>query len=71
MNDLLKKLIKGTEYAKEEYNNLIVKLIRQKYSINDELAILRQQTIKPEEFNEYNSYVEECKKKAKEMLGIE
>ena len=70
MSNLLNKLIKGTKAEKEEYNNLIVKLIREKYSINDELAILRQANTKPNEFNEYNSYVEECKAKAKEMLGI-
>ena len=70
MSNILYKLIKGTKYAQEEYNNLIVKLIREKYSINDELAILRQQTTKPDEFNEYNSYVEDCKAKAKEILGM-
>lgn len=70
MSNLLNKLIKGTKAEQEEYNNLIVKLIRERYSINDELAILRQATTKPNEFNEYNSYVEYCKTKAKEMLGI-
>ena len=70
MSNLVNKLIKGTQAEKEEYNHLIVKLIRQKYSINDELAILRQQTTKPEEFNEYNSYVEECKKQAQYMMNI-
>lgn len=70
MSNILNKLIKGTKAEKEEYNNLIVKLIRERYSINDELAILRQANAKPEEFSEYNNYVEECKAKAKEMLGI-
>ena len=65
---LVNKLIKGTQAEQEEYNNLIVKLIREKYSINDELAILRQQATKPDEFKEYNEYVEECKTKAKELL---
>lgn len=65
---LINKLIKGTQAEQEEYNNLIVKLIREKYSVNDELAILRQQATKPTEFNEYNSYVEGCKVKAKELL---
>ena len=65
---LVNKLIKGTQAEQDEYNNLIVKLIREKYSVNDELAILRQQTTKPNEFKEYNEYVEECKTKAKELL---
>ncbi len=38
----------------------IVKLIRKKYSIDEELAILRQKDTKPEKFNEYFNYVEAC-----------
>lgn len=69
MNDLLKKLIKGTKYEQEEYKNLVVKLIREKYSIDDELAIIRQATTKPAEFEAYNEYVEACKAKAKQELS--
>lgn len=45
----------------EVYKNKIIELIRQKYSIDDELAILRQRDTKIEEFDIYNSFVEECK----------
>ena len=45
-------------------------LIRQRYSISAEFAILRQRDTKPEEFAEYNAYAEECKIEAKEILGI-
>ena len=55
---------KETE-AKIEYENKIVSLIRKKYNINQELAILRQRDTKPEEFAEYNEYVEQCKAEAK------
>ncbi len=41
-------------------NKKIVKLIRKKYSIDEELAILRQKDVKPEKFNEYFNYAEEC-----------
>lgn len=44
----------------------IVAEIRKKYTINDELAILRQRDSKPQEFEEYNTYVENCKAKYKE-----
>ena len=44
------------------YENKIVALIRKKYNINQELAILRQRDAKPLEFAEYNAYVEQCKK---------
>lgn len=57
------------QIANEEYENKIVSLIRQKYNINQELAILRQRDTKPEEFAEYNEYVEECKAKVKSELG--
>ena len=39
----------------------IERKIRRKYSVNAELAILRQRDVKPEEFAEYNAYVEQCK----------
>lgn len=47
------------------YVDKIVSKIRLKYSINDELAILRQATTKPDEFAEYNAYVEQCKAEVK------
>ncbi len=53
------------ENAEKEYKNKIESLIRERYSLNDELAILRQRDSKPEEFAEYNAYVEECKAIAK------
>ena len=51
--------------ANEEYENKVVALIRQKYNVNQELAILRQRDAKPQEFAEYNAYVEQCKKQVK------
>ena len=45
----------------EQYKNRIVELIREKYSVDDELAILRQRDNKIEEFNEYNQFVESVK----------
>ena len=44
----------------------IVMEIRKKYSLNDEIALLRQRDSKPEEFKEYFDYVEECKSKVKQ-----
>ena len=52
----------------EEYENAIVDLIRQRYSLNQELAILRQRDAKPIEFSEYNAYVEQCKQEVKNNL---
>lgn len=50
-----------SNYQKDKIrNNKIVKLIRKKYTLDDELAILRQKESKPNKFNEYFKYVEEC-----------
>lgn len=68
MNNLIKKLIEGTEVEKQEYEALIVSYIRERYSINDELSIIRQRDSKPDEFAEYNNYVEDCKVRAKESI---
>ena len=46
----------------DEYENKIVALIRKKYNVNQELAILRQRDTKPQESQEYYDYVEQCKK---------
>lgn len=52
----------------EQYEERVVELVREKYSINQELAILRQRDSKPEEFAEYDSYVEGCKARAREEI---
>lgn len=54
----------------KNYPNRVSELIRQRYSINDELAILRQRNEKPSEYQEYFAYCEECKSKAKQELGL-
>lgn len=48
------------------YEEKVVSFIREKYSIDDELAIQRQRDTKPEEFQAYFEYCEECKLKAKD-----
>lgn len=53
------------------YENMIIRKIRTKYTVNQELAILRQRDSKPEEFAEYNAFVEKCKAEVKEELKVE
>lgn len=43
------------------YKERIISRIRETYSVDDELAILRQRDTKPEEFEEYNTFVEKIK----------
>ncbi|MBR5011144.1 MAG: hypothetical protein IKY12_01150 [Clostridia bacterium] len=46
---------------KTEYKERVVSRIREKYSVDDEIAILRQRYTKPEEFSRYNAFVEGIK----------
>ena len=48
------------------YKERIVNRIREKYSLDDELAILRQRDTKTDEFLEYNEYVEKIKREERE-----
>ena len=54
----------------EVYESEVVKKIRARYSVSQELAILRQRDTKPEEFAAYNTYVEECKAAVKQEMGV-
>lgn len=47
------------------YEEQVVAKIRERYSINDELALLRQKDTKTSEFQAYYQYVEECKSNIK------
>lgn len=47
------------------YESMIVSKIRERYSINQELAILRQRDTKPDEFEQYNAFVESVKAEVK------
>lgn len=49
------------------YEKRVVNRIREKYSVDDELAILRQRDTKPEEFAEYNAFVEQIKQEEREV----
>lgn len=52
------------------YESMIINKIREKYTVNQELAILRQRDTKVNEFYEYNAYVEKCKAEVKEELQM-
>ena len=50
------------------YDQLVSDLIRTKYTIDQELAINRQRDTKPEEFQAYFDFCEQCKIKAHEII---
>ena len=71
------KLLDAEDYKRipadkrqDSYGELVERLIRKKYSVSAELAILRQRDEKPVEFAEYNAYAEQCKALAKTILGV-
>ena len=54
----------------QSYEDLVEQFIREKYSINQELAIQRQRDVKLDEFQEYFEYCEYCKQRAKDRYDI-
>jgi uncharacterized membrane protein affecting hemolysin expression len=51
------------------YEQRIVNRIREVYSVDDELAILRQRDTKPDEFEAYNTFVERIKAEERSKTG--
>lgn len=54
--------------ASSTYEELVEQLIRKRYSVSAELAILRQKDMKYAEFCAYNEYAEQCKTEAKAII---
>lgn len=52
------------------YEDVAARAIRCKYSVDDEIAILRQRDVKPEEYAEYNAFCESAKAAAKAAMGM-
>ena len=64
------------EYVPEEepvveyvptYEERVVELIRERYTIDDEIAILRQKDTKQDEYQEWYDYCEQCKEEARNI----
>lgn len=54
-----------------DYDTAVSALIRERYSLDAELAINRQRDTKPDEFATHFSFCEECKQIVKQKKGIE
>ena len=63
-----------TEYVNSvpvpTYEQRVQQSIRERYSVDDELAILRQRDTKPDEFAAYYEYAEQCKAQAKKQMHL-
>lgn len=56
-------------FTRADYEAEVERLIRARYSVSQELAILRQRDTKPDEFAEYNAFAERCKAEARQTLS--
>ena len=63
-----------TEYVNSvpvpTYEQRVQQSIRERYSVDDELAILRQRDTKPDEFAAYYEYAEQCEAQAKKQMQL-
>ena len=50
------------------YGARVSELIRERYSLDAELAILRQRDEKPDEYQAYFAFCEECKARARKEI---
>ena len=53
------------------YGQEVAAVINAQYSIDDQIALLRQKDTKPEEWAKFNAFAEEVKGKVKESRGDE
>ena len=61
--------VRFTLYSPISYEELIIRLVRSEYSIDEEFAILRQRETKAEEFQTYYDFVEQCKTAARKFVA--
>ena len=59
------------DYNRSKYEQLVESKIRERYTLSQELALLRQQESKQDEYAIYYAYCEQCKIEAKSELNID
>lgn len=82
--DMYEEVAEQPAYTKEEYDNKVAELVRERYTASEEFAIQRKainaafsQTATSaddaalEEYHAYNTYVDECKQRAKDPAEYE
>ena len=70
MTEKEKRLSLANGVLDKEYERLVVKKIRQRYSLSEELSLHRQKERKKEAYDEMCAYIDECIAKTKsEVYG--
>ena len=64
MKNSEKRLIEKNGIRDALYGERVNSLIRERYTLSEELAILRRRDGAPEQFAAYNAYAEACKARA-------
>lgn len=62
--------IEAIEEPAIDYDAEVNRLIRQKYTVSQEFAVLRQKEEKPTEYQEYYDYCEWCKSEIKRIYNL-
>ena len=65
MDNIEKRLTDANDAVQGVYADLVTRRIRRRYTVSDELAILRQRDEKPDEYAAYYAYCEACKADAR------
>ena len=63
------RLIEKNGILDAMYGERVNALLRERYSLSEELSILRRRDSAPDEFSAYNAYAESCKARAREELS--
>lgn len=66
MKNTKKRLIEKNGIGKAIYGERVNALIRERYTLSEELAILRRRDTAPAEFAAYDTYSEACKARARQ-----
>ena len=65
MNDQRYLLMQKCGRADAYYGDRVNTLVRERYSLSEELSLLRRRDESPEAFAIYTAFVEDCKRRAK------
>lgn len=63
-----KRLSQANGTSEKEYGALVNRMLRARYSLSEELSILRRREEDPASFSAYHAFAEECKAKAKAQI---
>ena len=68
-NGIIREVEGEPDVIEIPFKDRVISRIREFYSIDDEIAIIRQKDSKPEEFAEYNAFVEKIKAEERGETG--